>query len=234
MGKMTSRKRRGKGRGGLGRVMAIVALAAVGLALTRGMNPMHLGAFGPLVVILLWLFYTGVIKRWRLEGFHYATAVVAVLASGFLAQQIALGNFRPLGQFAAGSHGAAVVEPLDRSCVEPGSGAGSGRRGPAAGGGPGLGPRAVLSGGGGRVVHRGADPARCPRPRVADEPELRRPSHSPWASWGLGSRSEGSSRSFDRDRRNALVPSIPRFPILPQKNGPRKVVKRRADRLKVP
>ena len=92
--------------------MAGVALAAVGLALTRGMNPMHLGAFGPLVAILLWLFYTGVIERRRLEGFHYATAIVTVLASGFLARQIALENFRPLGQFAAGSHGAAIVEHL--------------------------------------------------------------------------------------------------------------------------
>ena len=73
---------------------------------------MHLGAFGPLVAILLWLFYTGVIERRRLEGFHYATAIVTVLASGFLARQIALENFRPLGQFAAGSHGAAIVEHL--------------------------------------------------------------------------------------------------------------------------
>jgi hypothetical protein len=85
--KPTSRKRRGKGRGGLGRVMAAVALAAIGLAMTRGMIPMHLGAFGPLVAILLWLFYTGVIDRRRLEGFHYATAVVTVLASGFLARR---------------------------------------------------------------------------------------------------------------------------------------------------
>ncbi len=92
--------------------MAAVALAAVGLALTRGMNLMHLGAFGPLVAILLWLFYTGVIERRRLGGFHYATAVVTVLASGFLARQIALENFRPLGRFAAGSHGAAMVEHL--------------------------------------------------------------------------------------------------------------------------
>ncbi len=88
--------------------MAAVALAAVGLALTRGMNPMHLGAFGPLVAILLWLFYTGVIERRRLEGFHYATAVVTVLASGFLARQIALVNFSPLGQFAAHLNGAAI------------------------------------------------------------------------------------------------------------------------------
>jgi hypothetical protein len=92
--------------------MAAVALAAVGLALTRQMNPMHLGAFGPLVAILLWLFYTGVIESRRLDGFHYATAVVAIPASGFLARQIALGNFRPLGQFAAGSHGSAWVEHL--------------------------------------------------------------------------------------------------------------------------
>ena len=112
MGKSTSRKRRGKGRGGLGRVMAVVALAAIGLAPTRGMNPMHLGAFGPLVAILLWLFYTGVIERRRLEGFQFATAVVTVLASGLLARQIALENFRPLGPFAAASHGAAVVEHL--------------------------------------------------------------------------------------------------------------------------
>ena len=112
MGKPTSRKRRGKGRGGLGRVMAIVALAAVGLAMTRGMMPMYLGAFGPLVAILLWLFYTGVIERRRLEGFHYATAVVTVLASGFLARQIALDNFRPLGPIVAGSHWAALVEHL--------------------------------------------------------------------------------------------------------------------------
>jgi hypothetical protein len=112
VGKPTSRKRPKKGRIGLGRVMAVVALAAVGLALLRGMNPMHLGAFGPLIAILLWLFYTGVIERRRLEGFHYATAVVAIPASGFLARQIALGSFRPLGPFAAGSHGAAVVEPL--------------------------------------------------------------------------------------------------------------------------
>jgi hypothetical protein len=87
----------------LGRVMAAVALVAVGLALTRGMDPMYLGAFGPLVAILLWLFYTGVIERRRLEGFHYATAVVAIPASGFLARQIALGSFRPLGPF-TGSH----------------------------------------------------------------------------------------------------------------------------------
>ena len=73
---------------------------------------MHLGAFGPLVAILLWLFYTGVIERRRLEGFHYATAVVTVLASGFLARQIALENFRPLGPFTAGSHWAAMVEHL--------------------------------------------------------------------------------------------------------------------------
>jgi hypothetical protein len=112
VGKPTSRKHRGKGRRGLGRVMAVVALAAVGLALTRGMLPMHLGAFGPLVAILLWLFYTGVIERRRLEGFHYATAVVTVLASGFLARQIALDNFRPLGRIAAGSHAAALVEHL--------------------------------------------------------------------------------------------------------------------------
>jgi hypothetical protein len=92
--------------------MAAVALAAVGLALLRRMNPMHLGAFGPLVAILLWLFYTGVIERRRLEGFHYVTAVVTVLASGLLARQIALENFRPLGQFAAGSHAAAMVEHL--------------------------------------------------------------------------------------------------------------------------
>jgi hypothetical protein len=76
------------------------------------MNPMHLGAFGPLVAILLWLFYTGVIERRRLGGFHYVTAVVAIPASGFLARQIALGSFRPLGQFAAGSHGAAMIEHL--------------------------------------------------------------------------------------------------------------------------
>jgi hypothetical protein len=112
MGKPTSRKRRGKGRGGLGRVMAVVALAAVGLALTRGMLPMYLGAFGPLVAILLWLFYTGVIERRRLEGFHYATAVVTVLASGFLARQIALEDFRLLGQFAARSHWVALVAHL--------------------------------------------------------------------------------------------------------------------------
>jgi hypothetical protein len=112
VGTPTLRKRRGKGRRGLGRVMAAVALAAVGLALTRGMNPMHLGAFGPLVAILLWLFYTGVIEKRRLEGFHYATAVVTVLASGFLARQIALENFRPIGRFTAGSHGAAMVEHL--------------------------------------------------------------------------------------------------------------------------
>ncbi len=112
VGKPTSRKRRGKGRGGLGRVMAIVALAAVGLAMTRGMMPMYLGAFGPLVAILLWLFYTGVIERHRLEGFHYATAVVTVLASGFLARQIALDYFRPLGPLVAGSHWAALVEHL--------------------------------------------------------------------------------------------------------------------------
>ncbi len=112
MGKPTSRKRRGKGRGGLGRVMAAVALAAVGLAMTRGMMPMYLGAFGPLVAILLWLFYTGVIERRRLEGFHYATAVVTVLASGFLARQIALDNFQPLAGIAAGSHWGALVEHL--------------------------------------------------------------------------------------------------------------------------
>jgi hypothetical protein len=112
MGKPTSRKRRGKGRIGVGRVMAVVALAAVGLTLLRGMNPMHLGAFGPLVAILLWLFYTGVIERQRLEGFHYATAVVAIPTSGFLARVIALGTFRPLGQFAAGSHWADVVAHL--------------------------------------------------------------------------------------------------------------------------
>jgi hypothetical protein len=111
-GMPTSRKRRGKARGGLGRVIAVVALAAVGLALTRGMHPMHLGAFGPLVAILLWLFYTGVIERRWLEGFHYATAVVTVLAAGFLARQVALDNFRPLGQFAAGSRGAALIEHL--------------------------------------------------------------------------------------------------------------------------
>lgn len=93
-------------------MMAAVALAAVGLALTRGMNPMHLGAFGPLVAILLWLFYTGVVEGRRLEGFHYATAVVTVLASGFLARQIALGKFRPLGWLAGGSHGAALVDHL--------------------------------------------------------------------------------------------------------------------------
>ncbi len=98
-------------------MMAVVALAAVGLALTRGMNPMHLGAFAPLVAILLWLFYTGVIERRRLEGFHYATAVVTVLASGFLARQIALDNFRPLGPLTAGSHGAAVVEHLIGSAL---------------------------------------------------------------------------------------------------------------------
>ena len=98
MGKPTSRMRRGKGHRGLGRVMAVVALAALGLAPTRGMDPMHLGAFGPLLAILLWLFYTGVIERRRLEGFHYATAVVAIPASGFLARLIALGNFRPLGR----------------------------------------------------------------------------------------------------------------------------------------
>ncbi len=73
---------------------------------------MHLGAFGPLVAILLWLFYTGVIERRRLEGFHYATAVVTVLASGFLARQIALVSFSPLGQFAAHSHGAAMFVHL--------------------------------------------------------------------------------------------------------------------------
>ncbi len=112
VGKPTSRKRRAKGSGGLGRVMAIVALAAVGLAMTRGMMPMYLGAFGPLVAILLWLFYTGVIERRRLEGFHYATAVVTVLASGFLARQIALDNFRPLGFIVANSYGAALVEHL--------------------------------------------------------------------------------------------------------------------------
>jgi hypothetical protein len=110
--KPTSRKRRGKGRRGLGRVMVAVALAAVGLAMTRGMMPMHLGAFGPLVAILLWLFYTGVIERRRLAGFHYTTAVVTVLASGFLARQIALDNFRPLGLIVADSHGAALVEHL--------------------------------------------------------------------------------------------------------------------------
>jgi hypothetical protein len=112
VGKPTSRKRRGKGRVGLGQVMGVVALAAVGLALLRGMNPMHLGAFGPLVAILLWLFYTGVIERRRLEGFHYATAVVAIPASGFLARVIALGSFRPLGRFASGSHWADVVVHL--------------------------------------------------------------------------------------------------------------------------
>ena len=112
VGKPTSRKRRGKGRGGLGRVMAAVALAAVGLAMTRGMMPMYLGAFGPLVAILLWLFYTGVIERRRLEGFHYATAVVTVVATGFLARQIALDNFRPLGWFAGFSHWADWVDHL--------------------------------------------------------------------------------------------------------------------------
>ena len=44
VGKPTTRKRRGKVRGDLGRAMVVVALAAVGLAVTRGMNPMHLGA----------------------------------------------------------------------------------------------------------------------------------------------------------------------------------------------
>jgi hypothetical protein len=112
VGKPRSRKRREKGPGGLGRVMAAVALAAVGMALTRGLNPMHLGAFGPLVAILLWLFYTGIIAQRRLEGFHYATAVVAVPASGFLARQIALGSFRPLRHFVAYSPGAALIEHL--------------------------------------------------------------------------------------------------------------------------
>ena len=112
VGKPTSRKRRKKGRGGLSRVMVAVALAAVGLAMTRGMDPMHLGAFGPLVAVLLWLFYTGVIERRRLEGFHYATAVVTVVATGFLARQIALDNFRPLGPIVANSQGAALVEHL--------------------------------------------------------------------------------------------------------------------------
>jgi hypothetical protein len=47
-----------------------------------------------------------------LEGFHYATAIVAVPASGFLGRQIALGNLRPLGRFASGSHAGAVAEHL--------------------------------------------------------------------------------------------------------------------------
>ncbi|MHB1558456.1 MAG: hypothetical protein ACYC61_13435 [Isosphaeraceae bacterium] len=126
MGKPTSRKRRTQGRRGIGRVMAAVALAAVGLAMTRGMNPMHLGAFGPLVAILLWLFYTGVVEGRRLEGFHYATAVVTVLASGFLARQIALDAFRPLGWLASGSHGVALVGHLIGAAMSLGLGLAAG------------------------------------------------------------------------------------------------------------
>ncbi len=124
--KGTSRKRREKGRRGIGRVMAAVALAAIGLALTRRMNPMDLGAFGPLVAILLWLFYTGLVERRRLEGFHYATAVVTVLASGFLARQIALDNFRPLGPIAKGSQVAALVEHLIGAALSLGLGLAAG------------------------------------------------------------------------------------------------------------
>ncbi|WP_165219616.1 hypothetical protein [Aquisphaera insulae] len=111
MGK-SSRKRRREQRGGLGRVMVIVALAAVGLATTRGLGPMYLGAFGPLVGILLWFLYTGMIEGRRLEGFHYATAVVTVPASGFLARQIALGDFRPLGPVAFRSQATTLVAHL--------------------------------------------------------------------------------------------------------------------------
>ena len=199
MGKPMSRKRRGKGRGGLGRVMAAVALAAVGLAMTRGMNLMHLGAFGPLVAILLWLFYTGVIERRRLGGFHYATAVVTVLASGFLARQIALENFRPLGRFAAGSHGAAMVEHLIGAALSlcwgsrPASRSGGWRR-------PGVGTSRRSSGG--RSSGRSSRSRSCLPSSTKSRWRIRTPATAsrPWASSRPGSRSEGSSKHFGRDR----------------------------------
>ncbi|MDG3004861.1 hypothetical protein [Paludisphaera mucosa] len=82
---------------GLGRAMWAIAVVAVGLALARGMEPMVLGAYGPLLALMLWLLYEAVIRRRRLEGFHYATAIVTAPAAGFLARQVAMGRFRPLG-----------------------------------------------------------------------------------------------------------------------------------------
>lgn len=97
-----SKKRRSKEpeRIGLGPAMAGVGLVAVGLAFLRGLNPMYVGAFGPLMAVLLWIFFEGVVRRRPLEGFHYATAIVAVPASGMIARWIALGRFRPLGVLA--------------------------------------------------------------------------------------------------------------------------------------
>lgn len=93
----TRRKARPPGRSGLGRAMGAVVLVAVGLALLRGVEPMILGAYGPLLAMLLWLLYESVVRRRRLEGFHYAAAVVTVPAAGFLATQVAMDRFRPLG-----------------------------------------------------------------------------------------------------------------------------------------
>jgi uncharacterized membrane protein YidH (DUF202 family) len=56
-------------------------------------------------------------ERNHLPGPESRESVVAVLASGFLARQIALDNFRPLGPFTAGSHGAAIVEHLIGSAL---------------------------------------------------------------------------------------------------------------------
>lgn len=81
---------------GIGPAMAGVGLVAAGLALTRGLEPMIVGAYGPLLAVLFWIFFEGVIRRRRLEGFHYATAIVAVPVSGFIARQVAMGRFRPL------------------------------------------------------------------------------------------------------------------------------------------
>ena len=93
----TRRKAGPPERSGLGRAMGAIALVAAGLALLRGVEPMILGAYGPLLAMMLWLLDEGVVRRRRLGGFHYATAVVTVPASGFLANQVAMERFRPLG-----------------------------------------------------------------------------------------------------------------------------------------
>ncbi|WP_165074622.1 hypothetical protein [Paludisphaera rhizosphaerae] len=99
---MSSRKRPSKEpeRMGIGAAMAGVGLVAFGLAFLRGRNPGYVGAFGPLLAVMLWIFFEGVIRRRRMEGFHYATAIVTVPVSGMIARWIALGRFRPLGPLA--------------------------------------------------------------------------------------------------------------------------------------
>lgn len=94
-----SRKRRSKEPEGigLGPAMAGVGLIAVGLAFLRGLNPMYVGAFGPLLAVLLWIFFEGVVRGRRLEGFHYTTMLVTAPVSGMIARWVALGGIRPRG-----------------------------------------------------------------------------------------------------------------------------------------